>query len=138
MKRKAGLSATFVLSLIVLIPSPKLIAGQGKDQIGQGRKLFLNYCASCHGIDASGSGPVAPSLKKQPPDLRKLQSKVMNSSEQIRKAISGDVSLTVHGKREMPVWGLILSKPDITNLVKYIESIQRPFDPLPSDEMEEN
>jgi mono/diheme cytochrome c family protein len=117
----------------VLFPSPTLIAVQGKDQVGQGRKLFFDYCASCHGSDASGDGPVASSLKKQPPDLRKLRLKGKYSSEQIRKAISGDMSLTVHGEKEMPVWGLILSKPDITNLVKYIESIQRPFDPLPAE-----
>ena len=133
MKRIAGLFVTIVFSFILLFPSPTLIAKQGKDQIGQGRKLFLNYCASCHGTDASGNGPVASSLKKQPPDLRKLQSRGKYSSEQIRKAISGDMSLTVHGNKEMPVWGLILSKPDITNLVKYIESIQKPFDPLPSE-----
>jgi mono/diheme cytochrome c family protein len=133
MKRKAGLLATFVLSFIVFFPPPTLIGGQDKDQAIQGRKLFLNYCASCHGSDASGNGPVASSLKNQPPDLRKLQLKSKYSSEQIRKAISGEMSLMVHGKKEMPVWGLILSKPDITNLVKYIESIQRPFDPLPAE-----
>src|SRR3972149_9167430 len=34
-----------------------------------GRTLFMAYCATCHGADARGNGPVAPALKTQPPDL---------------------------------------------------------------------
>jgi cytochrome c553 len=34
-----------------------------------GRDLFEFYCASCHGRDGKGSGPVAPALKTPPPHL---------------------------------------------------------------------
>jgi mono/diheme cytochrome c family protein len=134
MTRIISLLAAIVLIYISFSPAPVLVARQGKDQVGQGRKLFLNYCASCHGTDASGNGPVVSSLKKQPPDLRRLRAKSTKySSEQIRKVITGDLSLPVHGNKEMPVWGMILTGPDITNLVKYIESIQKPFDLQPVD-----
>jgi hypothetical protein len=33
----------------------------------------------------------------------------------------------------MPVWGMILSRADINNLVKYLESIQKPFEAQPAD-----
>jgi mono/diheme cytochrome c family protein len=35
----------------------------------KGPDLFRAYCASCHGLDAKGTGPVAPSLKAKVPDL---------------------------------------------------------------------
>ena len=30
-----------------------------------GAKIFKNYCASCHGVNGNGDGPVAPALKDQ-------------------------------------------------------------------------
>jgi mono/diheme cytochrome c family protein len=109
-------------------------AGTSKEQVARGKKLFLNYCASCHGIDGAGAGTVAPALKQKPPDLRRLQSsKGMFLAEDVRRKIAGDTSLPVHGKRDMPVWGMILSASEINSLVKYLESIQRPLDPQVTD-----
>ena len=106
-------------------------SGTAKQQVARGSKLFISYCASCHGTDGAGAGVVAPALKQQPPDLRRLQSKKtgMFLADEVRMKIAGDLTLPVHGKRDMPVWGLILSPADIKNLVKYLESIQRPLDP---------
>src|SRR5262245_41282634 len=50
------------------------LVGQNKEQVARGKKLYLSYCASCNGVDASGNGAVASSLKQQPPDLRRLLS----------------------------------------------------------------
>ena len=41
--------------------------------VERGRKLFNQHCASCHGTDAKGHGPVAPSLKVSPTDLTAIQ-----------------------------------------------------------------
>lgn len=106
---------------------------QVTEQAARGKRLFMNYCASCHGPDAKGNGPVASSLKTPPPDLTKIQLRSGKfPAEDIRKKISGEGSLPVHGKKDMPVWGLIFSPPDIVNLVKYLESIQRPFEAQPA------
>jgi mono/diheme cytochrome c family protein len=35
----------------------------------EGPDLFRAYCASCHGKDGKGNGPVAPTLKATVPDL---------------------------------------------------------------------
>jgi mono/diheme cytochrome c family protein len=108
--------------------------GQSKEQVARGRKLFLSHCASCHGVDGSGDGAVAPALKQQPPDLRRIQAKYGKfPAEELRNKIAGDLNLPIHGRRDMPVWGLILSPSDINHLVKYVESIQRPFDPQPAE-----
>ena len=37
-----------------------------------GAELFVTYCASCHGVDALGDGPVAPALRAPLPDLTRI------------------------------------------------------------------
>jgi mono/diheme cytochrome c family protein len=99
-----------------------------------GKEMFDEYCASCHGMDAKGNGPAAPALKMQPANLTLLAQK--NGGEfptmHVMSSIQ-DVTQNVHGSKDMPVWGPILSavssspgiaKMRITNLTKYIESLQ--------------
>ncbi|HMV50133.1 MAG TPA: c-type cytochrome [Blastocatellia bacterium] len=117
----------------LLLAFPAAAQKQNNEQIARGRKLFANYCASCHGVEATGNGPVAPSLKKHPSDLTRIESKNGKfPAEEIRKKIAGDGEVPVHGKKDMPVWGLIFSAADINNLVKYLESIQKPFQAQPA------
>ena len=114
--------------IFVSASHPSSVQKQTNEQIARGRKLFTSYCASCHGVDASGTGPVAPSLKKPPPNLTKIELKNGKfPAEETRKKIAGDGEVPVHGKKDMPVWGLIFSPADISNLVKFLESIQKPF-----------
>ncbi|HXZ88657.1 MAG TPA: c-type cytochrome, partial [Candidatus Binataceae bacterium] len=40
--------------------------------ITSGKLQFRQYCAQCHGMDATGDGPVAPALKKKPANLTVL------------------------------------------------------------------
>lgn len=114
--------------IFVSAPFPSSAQKQTNEQIIRGRKLFASYCASCHGVDAAGNGPVASSLKKQPPNLTKIEPKNGKfPAEEVRKKITGEGEVPVHGKKDMPVWGLIFSPADINNLVKFLESIQKPF-----------
>ena len=39
----------------------------------QGQQAYLKYCASCHGKDGRGKGPVSPYLKIKVPDLSLLK-----------------------------------------------------------------
>ncbi len=118
--------------LVLLYAGAQVFAQKEDSSVVRGKKLFANYCASCHGVDGKGNGPVASSLKKPLPDLTKIQKGVKFPTDEVRKKVSGDVLSPVHGKKDMPVWGMIFSQTDITNLVKYLESIQRPYDPQPA------
>ncbi|MBI3424452.1 MAG: c-type cytochrome [Acidobacteria bacterium] len=100
----------------------------------EGQKLFMKYCASCHGQDAKGHGPVAPSLKKQPADLTHIALEDGKfPSYRVEQTIAGEQMTDVHGTREMPVWGSILRrkggeglmKLEIYNLTRYLETIQQ-------------
>ena len=93
-----------------------------------GRKLFLRNCASCHGMDGQGKGIVAASLKKQPPDLTRIPRRDGKFPvEKLILTITGELALPIHGDREMPVWGNILTHQEVGTLVEYLESIQNPI-----------
>ena len=77
-----------------------------------GGDLFLRYCASCHGADAKGSGPVAASLRRPPSDLTTLAKRSGGRFDEaaVMAAIDGRRVVAEHGSREMPVWGAVFEE----------------------------
>jgi mono/diheme cytochrome c family protein len=68
---------------------------------------YRSSCASCHGTNGKGNGPVSAELKMQPPDLTVLAKKnngvfPFNS---VYETIDGRKAVIAHGTREMPIWG---------------------------------
>lgn len=134
------LIATVVLSLGVALAgytfstTQTVLAEQGTKKNPEGHKLFMQYCATCHGADAKGTGPTAKVLKKAPADLTKIE-KIDGKFPKIRvqRIISGDDMPDSHGSRDMPVWGTVLrqkvgagfARLEIYNLTNYLESIQQ-------------
>jgi mono/diheme cytochrome c family protein len=101
----------------------------------EGPDLFRAYCASCHGADGKGNGPVAPALKATVPDLTLIANNNGGNfpAARVRRVIMGEGIIASHGSREMPVWGPIFHQIEwdvdrgnirLENLVKYLESIQ--------------
>lgn len=102
-----------------------------------GQQMFKSYCASCHGLDAKGSGPASAALKMAIPDLTTVSRRKDGKFPelQIVSAIQGDMNVTAHGSKDMPVWGHVFremnnggekeSQLRVRNLVKYIESLQQ-------------
>jgi mono/diheme cytochrome c family protein len=99
----------------------------------EGKNMFRQYCATCHGLDGKGHGPTADSLKKAPADLTVLQEAGKKfPGERVVHAIEGTGEGGPHGTREMPVWGQVFrytknTPPPqlaIQRLVDYIQEIQ--------------
>lgn len=91
-------------------------AGPARAQATEpGRDAYVQYCASCHGRDAKGAGPVAESLKRPPTDLTKLAQRygAPLPRAQLLRFIDGRDMVRAHGSEEMPVWGrkLLASVP---------------------------
>lgn len=99
-----------------------------------GKEMFKTYCASCHGDDAKGNGPVAPALKQPPPDLTQLakQNKGEFPTDDVTNVLLHGVNVPAHGTSQMPVWGPVfielndrgVQRLRITSLVQYLKSIQ--------------
>jgi mono/diheme cytochrome c family protein len=110
-------------------------AQTGTTAAPDGAGLFRAYCAPCHGAEARGNGPVASSMRKQPPDLT-LLSKVNGGvfpAARIRRIVEGR-EVASHGTREMPVWGDVfqtareggtaLVGARIDAILRHLESLQ--------------
>src|ERR1035437_518562 len=101
-----------------------------------GSEMYRAYCAACHGQVGKGDGPARFALKSAPTDLTQLAKR--NSGKfpelQVFLAINGDVQVSAHGSKDMPVWGVVFSamgdngvsgaKLRIRNLTRDIESLQ--------------
>jgi mono/diheme cytochrome c family protein len=77
-----------------------------------GADLFLRYCASCHGVDAKGNGPIAAALKRPPADLTTLARRAGGHFDEgaVMAKIDGRRLVAEHGAREMPVWGVVFEE----------------------------
>ncbi|PDT75000.1 hypothetical protein CO675_22145 [Bradyrhizobium sp. C9] len=72
-----------------------------------GKAEFLASCASCHGADGKGRGPVSELLKVPPADLTTLakNNNGVFPISAVYEAIDGRRTISAHGTHEMPIWG---------------------------------
>lgn len=108
-----------------------------------GRAHYHTHCATCHGLEGRGDGPMAGVLMIKPVDLTELT--VANGGtfplERVIKRIDGRDPLVSHGS-PMPVYGdyfegnydipmkaptgqPILTSQPVVDLVAYLREIQR-------------
>src|SRR5580765_855307 len=91
--RRNDVMRTILACAVVLFASGSFVAGQQappapatqKPRIEReairptgtvdGKDLFTNYCAACHGTGAKGDGPAAAALNKKPADLTKISAR---------------------------------------------------------------
>jgi len=132
-----ALAAVFAASMGYANQSTvKVIIPVNKTSPTSGKLMYANYCASCHGMDGRGHGPVATELKSPPTDLT-MQSRNNHGKfpdRHIVTVLQFGAETPAHGSVEMPVWGPILGKMNmsnpqdrrlrISNLSRYLETIQ--------------
>jgi mono/diheme cytochrome c family protein len=145
MKLRAALFAGVLSVLLSGAGLDRRVLGQATGQANpplvissmDGRDLFAFYCASCHGRDGKGGGPVVAALKTPPPDLTTITQRNGGTFPRTRVesmvAGDGDRAMAAHGSKDMPVWGPIfrgldardaMNKVRISNIVGYIQSVQ--------------
>jgi mono/diheme cytochrome c family protein len=114
-------------------------------KVTTGKLEFRQYCAQCHGMSGTGTGPVAAALKKKPANLTLLAKNNggVFPEQEVREFIDGTKTAMSHGTREMPIWGYAfmyrqaastgsgappLTEPQVKAkidlLVDYVKSIQ--------------
>jgi len=143
--RVAAIGVAILLTTAVAVAQYEASPPQSPALVPQslvGSTSFDLYCATCHGRDGTGSGPVASSLRIRPADLTTLTRRHNGTfpREQVRAYIDGkNRPPAAHGSSEMPVWGPMLRALDpsdrrvdvrLDNLVAFIESIQKAPDPI--------
>jgi mono/diheme cytochrome c family protein len=104
-----------------------------------GKQEYLTHCATCHGLQAKGDGPLSTILTVAPADLTQLRKKHDGEFPfwRVYKIIDGRDLVRGHGVRNMPVWGAEFLMEEgggyldedrvigrILGLVYYLQSIQ--------------
>ncbi|MBI3325838.1 MAG: cytochrome c [Nitrospinae bacterium] len=111
----------WMLSLLVLAAVvPWATAGD----LGQGKEVYAQFCASCHGETGKGDGPAAPALTPKPKDLSDKGYMGTKSDEQLFKVVkeggaAGGLSPL------MPPWGTSLTDDQIRDVIAYLRSLAK-------------
>jgi len=105
-----------------------------------GAALYRESCASCHGLDGRGNGPVAPLIKATIPDLKRISARRDGKfpADEVYRIIDGQSRRASRDTRSMPVWGYELfgdhsddriahrqATEKVERLVEYLRSIQK-------------
>lgn len=90
----------------------------------QGKPIFEERCAACHGLQGRGDGPQAPFLSPRPASLVSAGTSVKTDSELL--------AIISRGKRRtaMPAWDTLLSEQERRDVLAYIRTLVR-FQPKP-------
>lgn len=124
----------WILGALALVGAEVAIAA-GEREMLIGASEYAVNCASCHGMNGKGSGPVASSLSKAPPDLTQLMTR--NNGRfpffEVYEVISGETRMSPHGDPEMPVWGARLTR----KAERKLGMEQRPYPGVNVDEIVE-
>jgi mono/diheme cytochrome c family protein len=135
--RKKGLVEIVAATLFWVIPAVGL--AQEEVVLNNGEREYQAYCATCHGTQGKGDGPMSTILTVVPADLTQIRKK--NSGEfpfwRVYKIIDGRDMVRGHGARGMPVWGAYFLSEEgggyldedrvigrVLGLVYYLQSIQ--------------
>ena len=129
-------SSLIILLLACLSISARRAAED--EEIANGRNLYMDHCAACHGTNGDGHGPMEHELRTPPADLRLLSRRYGNPlpEDQIARFIDGRADVAAHGPRDMPVWGEeVWQYPEgqgnpsqvrvrVAEIIHYLQSIQ--------------
>lgn len=138
------LSLIGAIAISILAGGPAVRANSAaSNAVDSGRADFMAYCAACHGVGAKGDGTVAEFLTITAADLTQMSLKNGGIFPRQRaiEVIDGRAQVSVHGERDMPVWGdwfkfeadtggadaktEKIVRERIDALVTYLESIQQ-------------
>lgn len=87
------------------------VAARAQEPAGEnvdvGKFEYVARCATCHGLNGAGDGPLSRLLKKPVSDLTTLSKRNDGVFPFMRvyETIDGRQELEAHGSREMPIWG---------------------------------
>ncbi len=127
--KKAGLVKCLIVASTII--------GFGSSAPAQndvGKTQYQASCASCHGIDAKGDGPVSKALKTPPADLTVLakNNNGVFPYDMVYQMIDGrNSTIASHGTREMPIWGYRIGpvhshafKARVLAVIDYLKTVQ--------------
>jgi mono/diheme cytochrome c family protein len=107
----------FVAYRMLSQPPPPAPVEVARDPLlGQGRTIYLGRCATCHGNEGRGDGPIAGNLSGPPVgDLTDDRWKHGDRPEQVLAVIAKGVPNT-----RMEGWSRVLDPPEVRAVAAYV------------------
>lgn len=116
--------AALAFVLFVAFGPGTAAAGSG-ELLQNGKKLYDNYCAVCHGKEGKGDGPNSDSMDPPPRDLTDS-----GKEKYMQKRTTDDLYAViklggpgVEKSPTMPAWGKTISEYDIWSIISYISDL---------------
>lgn len=104
-------------------PEKRLVGGSmQKEHILNGQRLFLDYCASCHGDLGKGDGFNSANLDPAPRDLSDPPYMVKQKNQDLFKVISLG-GKAIEKSARMPFYGKTLSEKEIWEIISFIRTL---------------
>ncbi len=104
------------------IKGPELIVDVENGDVVNGKALYKNNCAACHGTSGKGDGPAAVSMRPKPRNLADEEYMSTLSDAYLLKGITyGGAS--VDKSPLMPGWGNILDQKEIIDIISYLREL---------------
>ncbi len=130
------------VAVLVWVACAALACSEPQPPAG-GAALFAEHCASCHGANGAGEGPLAADQAVKPANLRTIASRNGGrfDDDAVLRAIDGRRAVAAHGPRDMPVWGDVFEsefaaegapRPAATSVMRaqlladYLKTLQEP------------
>ncbi len=114
-------------SLLVCLGSTANAVISGTPEVG--KVIFAERCASCHGPEGRGDGPMAPLLSPRPASLISASTSVKSDQELL------DVIANGKPRTAMPAWKDLLTKQQRMDVVAYLRMLvsfhRKPLTPGP-------
>jgi len=92
--------------------------------IARGAVVYANFCAACHGADASGQTPVTQRGFPPPPSLLAENARAMKDGRIFR--------IITYGQNNMPPYAALIWPDDRWKAVAYVRSMQTGSAPAPT------
>ncbi len=119
MKHPHFLSA-FLLSLGIVFFGTALLADAADP--AEGKKLYGQFCASCHGESGKGDGPASAALNPKPRNHTDKEYMSKLSDEDMMKVIK-EGGPSVGKSPIMPPWGAALKDDQVKDVIAYIRTL---------------
>jgi mono/diheme cytochrome c family protein len=88
------------------------------ESVSEGKALWSQHCASCHGKSGLGDGPKAAQLKTEPGDFTKAATQSQSDGSMFYKISEGRDDMPSFKKK-------IPEQEDIWNLVNYLRTLKK-------------
>jgi mono/diheme cytochrome c family protein len=107
--RSASTSLSLFAAMALTVPTLALAA-----EMTIGQHEYETHCAACHGNSGLGDGWFSRYLKNPMPTIRQLKKKNggVFPVAHVYDVIDGKKEVSIHGSREMPIWGNVFSVED--------------------------